>query len=309
MARLTKKAEILSTLHSLVEKEAKAQTDISGKPGVDTNITSISDETETTDKNAVGADKQNDKQKYEQKPSTDPSEPVAKAASVDVEKLAADILAQIEAKTAIKEATAQTDISGKPGADTNITSISDETETTDKNAVGADKQNDKQKYEQKPSTNPSEPVAKTAEELSKEASFKLGEDFAAALIKKAAAVKQAEAQTRNAEMLKEAGRRDFEVLIQQAALEIKTAKEKEEQMNKQAEEYGAFVFDQMLKQAQLEAALEEAQSLRAKLAEYQAFEKEAQARFEADQREQDFAKLASVVVERLKNELVPTAKQ
>ena len=310
MAKLTKKAAILDKLHSLVEKEAAlAQTNVSGVPGTDTNFTSISESTETTDKNNVGPDKLNGEQKYEQKPATDESEPVASAktaGAVDVEKLASDILASIQEKMTPKTAAnAQTNISGKPGKDTEFQSVSDKTETTDKNSVGPDKLNNEQEYEQKPSTDPSKPVAtaKTAEELNKEASYKLGATFAEALIKRAALVKQAEEQAAQASMIKEAGRRDFEALIQQAALEIKTAQEREAQLSKQAEEQGAFMFEQMLKQAKLEAAQEEVKMLTAKLAEYAAFEKEAQARYEAQQREEEFTKLANVVVERLKNEL------
>lgn len=82
MAKLTKKAEIISKLHELVEKEAElAQTNISGEPGKDTKVTSISEDTETTDQNNVGPDKLNGEQGYEQKPSSDPSEPVATAKS------------------------------------------------------------------------------------------------------------------------------------------------------------------------------------------------------------------------------------
>ena len=80
MAKISKKAEILDTLHGLIRKEAElAQTNISGEPGKDTKVTSISESTETTDKNAVGPEKLNDKQKYEQKPASDPSEPDRKS--------------------------------------------------------------------------------------------------------------------------------------------------------------------------------------------------------------------------------------
>ena len=194
MAKITKKAAILETLHSLVNKEAElAQTNISGEPCKDTKVTSVSEETETTNKNDVGPDKLNNEQGYEQKPSSDSSEPVAhaKSASVDVEKLANDILSTIQTKIAEN---AQTNISGTPLKDTKATSVSDETETTDKNAVGADKLNKEQGYEQEGSKDSSEPSkAKSAEEITKEkqASYDLGVAFCDALLKKAAEIKSA----------------------------------------------------------------------------------------------------------------------
>lgn len=332
MAKLTKKGELIQKLHSLVEKEAAlAQTNISGKPGADTNYTSVSESTETTDKNNVGPEHLNSEQKYEQKPASDPSEPVAapkQASAVEIDKLATDILSQIESKLKDKEAEApvvdtkeaadkeaalaQTGISGKPGKDTKFTSVSDSTEHTDKNKVGPEHLNSEQEHEQKPSSDKSEPVAhaKKAEDatvdqakLNKEASYKLGSAFAEALIKKAAQEKHAAEMVKQAEMLKEAGRRDFEALIQEYSQKIKTAQEQELAQQKQAEAFGEAQFEAMMKQAQLESLQEENAALKAKLAEYVAFEKEAQARYEAQRREEEQVKLANAVIERLKHEL------
>lgn len=307
MAKLTKQAEILNTLHSMVAKEAAlAQTDVSGKPGVDTKVTSISDSTETTDKNSVGPEKLNDKQKYEQKPSSDESEPVAKTAS-DIDKMASDILGAIQDKLA----NAQTNISGKPGKDTKITSVSDSTETTDKNSVGPEKLNDKQDYEQKPSTDSSEPVkAKKAEDEAqavKTASYNLGASFCEALVKRASEIKQAEEKASRIEMMKTAGRRDFETLIANAAEQIKIAQAQEAQLLTKAAELGAAEFETLYKKAQFEAVQEENKALRTKLAEYAAIEKEAEARFNAQREEEAQVKLASLISAAIKSELANAA--
>lgn len=320
MAKLTKKAEILKKLHTLVEKEgALAQTNISGVPGSDTSFTSVSESNETTDQNSIGPEKLNDKQKYEQKPATDEAEPLAgakTASEAQIDKLANSILESIQSKlqpqpTEKEAAEAQTNISGKPGKDTNFESVADKNETTDQNAVGPEKLNDKQKHSQKPATDSATPLAnaKTAEELNKEASYRLGAQFCEALVKRASLIKQAEAHRQQVEMVKEAGRRDFEALIQQAALEIKQAEDSRALAAKQAEEYGAAQFDAMLKQAQLEALQEENRQLKIKVAEYVSFEKEAQAQFEAAQRKEEHTKLAHSIIEELKRELIATKAQ
>jgi hypothetical protein len=305
MAKLTKQAAILEHLHALVNKEAGlAQTDVSGKPGVDTKVTSVSDETETTDKNGVGADKQNDKQKYEQKPATDESTPLANVkTSEDLAKLGNDILSSITEK--IKAADAQTNISGKPGVDTKVTSISDSTETTDKNSIGPEKQNDKQNYEQKPSTDSSEPVkAKKAEEDAvKVASYNLGASFCEALVKRASEIKQAQDSANRVEMLKQAGRRDFEVIIANAAEQLKVAAAQEELVLQKAAQLGADAFEEIFKQAQYEAAQEEIKALRAKIAQYAEIEKEAEARYNEQRQQEEHVKLAAFITDSIKREL------
>ena len=292
MAKLTKKAEIISKLHELVEKEAElAQTNISGEPGKDTKVTSISEDTETTDQNNVGPDKLNGEQGYEQKPSSDPSEPVAAAKSAsEIDKLASDILGAIQSKMA----EAQTNISGEPGKDTKVTSISEGTEKTDQNAVGPDKLNGEQGYEQKPSSDPSEPVA-----TAKTASYDLGLAFCDALFKRAAAIEAMQKQASEAELLKEAGRRDFDTIIAQAAAELEAS----QLSDKQAEALGAQEFDNLYKQAQFEAVLEQNQLLQQKLASFEALHKQAadeQARFEYEQSQ---VKLAELIAGAIKREL------
>lgn len=301
MGKLTKTASVIRDLHALVDKEAAlAQTDISGKPGVDTKITSVSDETETTDKNSVGPDKLNDKQKYEQKPATDPSTPLASVkTSEDLSKLGESILDSINSK--IKEADAQTNISGKPGADTNITSVSDETETTDKNSVGPDKLNDKQKYEQKPATDASTPVANAKKAA--DASYTLGAQFCEALIKRASEIKYAEEIVNRHEMMKQAGRRDFEAIIANATEQLKQAAINEEVILHKAASAGAAAFDALYKQAEFEAVVEENKVLRSKLAEYSLLEKEAEAKFSEQREQEKFAHIAAAITESIKREL------
>jgi len=316
MAKITKKAEILETLNKLMSKEAElAQTNVSGEPCKDTKVTSISESTETTDKNNVGADKLNSEQGYEQKPSSDESEPVATAKkaedatpvvdnTTDINKVAASILDIINTKLA---AQAQTGISGTPLKDTKATSISDSTETTDKNNVGADKLNSEQGYEQKDSKDKSEPVAtakkaEDAELSAKIASYELGRQFCEVLLKKTASAKQSDA-----ELLKEAGRRDFDTLIAQAASELEQQQAEEAEQQKLAEYQGAVAFDELYKQAQYEALLEDNKQLSAKLAEYAQQEQERLEKEAQVARANEIEKIAELVFTKLKSELSTTA--
>lgn len=234
MAKITKRAEILESLHKLVSKEAElAQTNVSGEPCKDTKVTSISESTETTDKNGVGADKQNKEQGYEQKPTSDKSEPLkgAKKASAD-------------------------------------------------------------------------------DDAVKTASYDLGRQFCELLLKnKTASVKQDNVKlAQEQELQKEAGRRDFDTLIAQAAAELEQQQATSAELDKQAEAQGAAAFDEMYKQAQLEAIVEENQLLRNKLAEYQAAEQAALQKQAEAREEEKFVKMANLVFEKLKNELKATAE-
>lgn len=318
MAKITKRAEILENLHKLMSKEAEvAQTNISGEPLKDTKATQISESTETTDKNNVGPDKLNNEQGYEQKPTSDASEPLkgAKTASDSQEainKMASEIMEAINTKLA---ANAQTNISGKPLEDTKATQISESTETTNKNDVGPDKLNKDQCYEQKPTDDKSEPLkgakkAEDAELAAKIASFELGRTFCDLLLnqlqKTAGAKQQVKVAAEEAELLKEAGRRDFDTLIAQAAAELETQQAAEAEQEKLAEYQGAVAFDELYKQAQLEAVLEENNSLKVKLAAYEEKEKQLLAKEAAEKEEARFAKMAELVFEKLKSELQST---
>jgi hypothetical protein len=319
MGKLTKHAEVLTQLHSLVKKQAEeAQKNISGVPGVETKPESIKEEHETTNKNSVGPE--NNPQGYSQKPSSDPSEPVASPKTA--ESLGSEILELIR-----KHADVQDSVSGEPGKDTNPEKIDEKNETTDKNSVGPEKNTPQTTGEQKESTDDSKPVAsaksagempealkehfkkkndkkedksedhkedKKAEEevaelASKVASYELGRQFCAALLKAASEGEQDETQ-----MAKEAGRRDLDLLIAQAAQDLTPADEK------QAEAEGAAYFEEILKQAALEQAIEENEELKAKLAEItskEEAEKKAQAEVAA---QVDLAdKVANIVLEKL----------
>lgn len=330
MAKLTKRAEIMENLRTLVEKEANisktkvadlAQTNISGESGKDTKVESVSDATETTDQNNVGPDKLNNDQKHKQEPSKDPAEPVASPKSAEaIDKLAEELLTTINTKLAAqsKEALAQTGITGKPGKDTKVESVDDSTEKTNQNDVGPDKLNDEQHHEQEPSKDSAKPAAKVKkseenEELDKKASFDYGVSFCANLLKTAQDIKEAqEKQAAETQLIKEAGRRDFDVLIAQVASELEKQSNLAKEQEKLAEEQGAKAFDEFLKQAQFEHLVEENKKLASEVAKYAEIEKKAAAQAQQIERENEIAKIAALVTAQIKRDLqestVPTGK-
>lgn len=214
-------------------------------------------------------------------------------------------------KLVTKEAElAQTNISGVPGTDTGITSVSDKTETTDKNGVGPEKLNKDQGYEQKDTKDKSEPLkgAKKAEDQDavKTASYDIGRQFCAMLLQKTAEVKVSQEKQAEAELLKEAGRKDFDILIAQAAAELESQQANDLAQEKQAEAQGAAAFDELFKQAQFEAVVEENNALKAKIAQYETKEKEILAKEAAVKEEEKLTKMANLVFEKLKSELAAT---
>lgn len=309
MAKLTKHAEVLNQLHSMVKKQAEeAQKNISGTPGADVKSVSIGDEHESTNKNSVGPE--NVPQGYHQKPSEDSAEPLAK--SKNASDLGAEILDIIR-----KQAEAQDSATGAPG-DVKSESVGDDQEKVDKNSVKPE--NNKQDYSQKGSSDESEPLAGAkkaeVEELAaKVASYELGRQFCAALLK---AASQQEDHS-ELELMKEAGRRDFDLLIAQAAEDLEGSQEKQaeeydqEEFTKQAEAEaeaaGAAYFDEAIKQAALEEALAENQAMAAKLAEYESFFKQAEeSQTYAEQQAKLAESVADTVLARLKAETVPAAQ-
>jgi hypothetical protein len=304
MGKLTKHAEVITQLHSLVKKQAEeAQKNISGTPGAETKPESIKAEHETTDKNSVGPE--NNPQGYHQKPSEDPSEPVAKTA----ETLGTEILNLIR-----KHAEAQDTVSGEPCKDTKPESIDEKHENVDKNEAKPESNTPQTTGEQKPSDDKSEPVAKTAEEVTalanKVASYELGRQFCAALLKAASA------EPSQAEMMKEAGRRDLELLIAQAAQELDTETEKQAEaagaayFEKQAEDAGAAYFEEILKEAALNEAIKENEELKSKVAELstkvdETLSKEAQEKKAAEEAAAQVKlaeSVAAIVLEKLRAE-------
>lgn len=304
MAKLTKHAEVLNQLHTMVKKQAEdAQKNISGAPGEDVKSVSIGDEHENVNKNSVGPE--NVPQSYSQKPSEDSSEPLAGAKTASAEDIGAEILDIIR-----KQASAQEGIVGEPGAD--VTSESVEDKKINKNEVKPEG-NKPQEYEQKPSTDSSEPVANAkkagVEELAaKVASYELGRQFCSALLKTAGEY----AAPNDAQLMKEAGRRDFDLLIAEAAENLEHEGPDAE---KQAEAAGAEYFDSVLKQAALEEAFNENQALQAKLAQYENYYSQEQQKVAAYQQEADYAasqaklaeSVADVVLNKLRAEMTPAA--
>lgn len=317
MAKLTKHAEVLNQLHSMVKKQAaEAQKNISGAPGADVKAKSVGDEHESHNKNSIGPE--NVAQGYSQKPSDDPSEPMAKSKTAT--DLGAEILDIIR-----KQAEAQDSVTGKPG-DVVSESVGDEHESHDKNSVKPE--SNKQNYKQKGSTDKSKPLASakqaSVDELaSKVASYNLGREFCAALLKTASSQQGDDELS----LLKEAGRRDFDAMIAQAAENLNAEEEQIKQAEllgaqefdnlnyqvKQAQLQGSSDFDELVKSAQQQAVQEENQALRVKLAEYESLIKQAQKEYQAEVyntvAQEQQAKLAqdvaAKVLNTLKQEVVP----
>ena len=299
MAKLTKHAEVLQQLHTMVKKQAEeAQKNVSGRPGGDVKSVSVSDEHDTTNKNSVGPE--NVAQGYHQKPSDDTSEPLS--GSKTANDLGSEILDIIR-----KQGEAQDSVTGKPG---DVKSESTDEHKTDKNKVKPE--SNSQDYKQKASTDDSKPLASTkkaeVEELAaKVASYELGRQFCAALLK-TAAEQQAPSEI---ELMKEAGRRDFDMLIAEAAENLENSQAQE----KQAEYQGAVYFDELAKQAAYEETVAQNQQLAAKLAEYEAYVKQAEesqyAQYAAIQAQEQQVKLAEsvadIVLSKLRAEMAPGA--
>jgi hypothetical protein len=304
MAKLTKHAEVLNQLHTMVKKQAsEAQKNVSGTPGGDVKSVSVGDEHESYNKNSVGPE--NVPQSYSQKPSDDSAEPLKGAKTAN--DLGTEILDIIR-----KQAEAQSTVSGKPG-DVKSESVGDDQENVDKNAVKPE--NNKQNYNQKGSTDSSKPLATAkkaeVEELAaKVASYELGRQFCAALIKSAG---EQYAPDEN-ELMKQAGRRDFDLLIAEAAENLEKGAASEKQaadasaLQKQAEEEasvaGANYFDEIVKQAALEEAIAENQQLTAKLAEYENFYAQTEnAKLAQEQQVKLAESVADIVLGKLRTEL------
>lgn len=356
MTKTAKNKEILTQLYDMVVKQASAPKPVAtGVPGKDPVSGAVSEKHDKVDQNAVGPET-NKPQEFSQKPSTDPAKPVATAKKAEetpaapvedkvaseapapestpaptVEKLGKDILDLVQKFANNPVAT------GVPSHDPKWQAVSDKHDKVDQNAVKPE--HNPQGYHQKPAVDPAVPVAhaKAAEapqaavDADKVASYELGRLWAETVIK--------QAQEAQLEQVKQAGRRDFEMLIATAAEQMKQAQQRSQEKvasyapsntelaEKQAEAEGAAAFQALMKQAQVEQAIaqivEENRILSAKLAEAQqaqlakeaAFRqelanKEAEmARIKAEEREQEkFASLAAHLeqrlVERLQREVV-----
>ena len=242
----------LSNMALNYTKEASVQHTHTGVPGHDTHIASVSDKHDTHPKNTVGADKL--EQKYEQKHSKDPHAPV-KAAS-EIEALGAGILKEIS-----KIAEGQSTVSGTPGHDTGIAAVDAKHETTDKNAVGANKNEQKVEQEKaKEEVVHATQKAAAEQELSKVAQEELGRQLAAGLIASFSAKQEKVAMEKKAALEKEAGRRDFEVIASAAVDNLfkeKVAAEVAGVEAKYSEELGKIACDIYVKDQIIAAQKEE----------------------------------------------------
>jgi hypothetical protein len=346
MTKTAKNKEILQQLHDLVVKTAGAPKPVAtGVPGKEPTSEAVSEKHDKVNQNAVGPES-NNPQKHEQKPSTDPAKPTGGKKAEDASEGAAETPSTSEApeKAASEttpaapapEANASVEkigreimdmlqkfannpvATGVPGKDPHSASVSEKHDHVDQNSVKPE-HNNPQSHGQKPATDPAVPVAhaKSAQEAEKVASYELGKLWGELVLK--------QAYEQQLGQIKEAGRRDFEVLVSSAAAQLKQASKKptekvaaEIETEKQAEAEGAAAFQNLYKQAQIEQALGQIvaqnEALAAKVA---AFEKEAAAkeaehkaalaakqaeldRREAEEREQQkFAHLASVIENRI----------
>jgi len=346
MTKTAKNKEVLGQLLDLVTKQASApKPTATGVPGKEPNSGAVSEKHDKVNQNAVGPEN-NTPQHHEQKPSTDEAKPTGGAAKKAEEAPAApDATAKVaEAAAAAPEANVSVEKLGKdildlvqkfannpvatgvPSKDPQWKAVSEKHDTVDQNAVKPEN-NNPQAHSQKPATDPAVPVAhaKSAEEQKaendKSASFELGRLWGELVLKKA--------YDEQLEQVKEAGRRDFEVLVAQAAEQMKQASRQsvtkvasEAEAEKRAEAEGAAAFQNLYKQAQIEQALGQVlaqnEALVAKVAEFEkaASIKEAEHkaalaakqaeldRREAEEREQQkFAALASLIEQRIADRL------
>lgn len=348
MTKSAKNKEILQQLHDLVTKTAGAPKPVAtGVPGKEPDSAAVSTKHDTVNQNAVGPEG-NTPQKHDQKPSTDPAKPTggkkaedetapaaAKEAAAEATPAAEKTEKAAEATPAAPAAEANTSVeklgrdimemiqkfannpvaTGLPGKEPAQVSVSEKHDHVDQNSVKPEN-NNPQSHGQKPASDPAVPVAhaKSAEETEKAASYALGQLWGELVIK--------QAYDQQLEQIKEAGRRDFEVLVAQAAEQMKSASKQTEKTaadaEKQAEAEGAAAFQNLYKQAQIEQALGQIiaqnEALAAKVA---SFEKEAAAkeaehkaalaakqaeldRRDAEEREQQkFAQFASLIENRI----------
>lgn len=350
MTKTAKNQEILQQLHDLVTKTAGAPKPVAtGVPGKEPNSGAVSEKHDTVSQNTVGPE-HNTPQNHNQKPSSDPAKPTggkkaeeatstetaatstetpveekaaattdttpvatpaATEANPSVEKLGKEILELVQKFANNPVAT------GVPSKDPQWSAVSEKHDTVNQNAVKPEN-NTPQAHGQKPATDPAVPVAhaKSAEDAEKVASYELGRLWGELVLK--------QAYEQQLEQVKEAGRRDFELLVAQAAEQMKSASKQTEKtasavdLDKQAEEEGAAAFQSLYKQAQVEQAVNQIvaqnEALASKIAAIEKAAQEKEAEFkaalaakqaeldrrEAEEREQQkFAQFASLIENRI----------
>lgn len=263
MSKITKAAAIMDSLREMAlqtQKEASVQNTATGVPGHDTHITSVSDKHDHIDKNKVTP--LSLQQHYEQKPATDTSAPLKKTSSV--EQLGIELLAVIN-KAAEAAVASEKDMNP-----TKSESVSAATETVAKNEVKPEAL--KQNYKQEPSKDSNAPLTTKPEEAKKEevksaaeqekiAQYRaLGQELAAGLLSSLSGQNEKTAAEKQADVEKEAGRRDFEMIVAAAADEFfkeKIAAEVDGVEQVYASELGKFAADLTIKDAQIAAISEE----------------------------------------------------
>lgn len=241
MANPDKNKQVMDQLASIITKSASTKVAEDAKVTGPEQVKAESAPAAPVVQNNVTPEKV--EQKKEQTPSTDVNVPAkeTKEASATLKDMATQLLAEIQ-KQANASLTPVTPLPAVSQAPVHV----NQNELKPEAVV--------QKVEQKPSTDKNKPLSKTksAEELEREAnvdktaSYLLGKQFAEAIAQQALNEKVA--------MAKEAGRRDFEIMISKAAKALEASKPAEKQasqdMSKQAEDAGAAEFQRLYKQAQ-----------------------------------------------------------
>jgi len=330
MPKITKHAEFLDTLRNMVTKEGSTAGQATGVPGHDTHPASTSESTEHVNKNEEGHPEHNPQGYKQEKGKEGPlhvgknAEDVNTTSKGFVDTGAAkpgtaidSTCEQTSAKKANEEKPAENHklaelgqllldtiqnmqtkegatagkATGVPGKDTHPASTSDSTEHVNKNKEGHPENNPQGYKQEKGKEGPLHVKAsEEATDIDKQASFELGRQFCRSFL-------QANTTTQQ-DMYKDAGRKDFETLITQAAAELdqKNAQEQGQLAEKQAEEAGVRDFytvaNQMAQTKQASALYDEQyaekQAEEAGAQTFHAMMKQAQDEYQANQVKQAF---------------------
>jgi len=311
--KLKKNANTLNQLYDIVTKQAEAQQSIVGTPNADLKAKSPDTDADHIDKNKVKPE--NNTNEFKQEPSKEEAGKVVSAGGVkaasNFEKLSTELL------DLLKKADAQESVKGEVKDDLKPSSPEDSTDHIDKNKVVPEDNTNKmvqEKSKEEAGKVVSAEGAKTAEELSKMASkiatYNIGINLVRDLIKESGYLSGPTNDERS--LMKEAGSRDFELLINEAASALRkesstapTPEKKTEEVTKvasapdvelekqAAEQYeaaGAAMFRDLHKEASILAVAEENKELSTKVAALEAYlTKQA----EAEEAKEKLAKEAS----------------
>jgi len=354
MAKINKHASVLDQLHTLVKKQAEAQSTVVGHPGADTNFKGPEKATETIDKNTVKPE--DNKNEFKQEASKEEAgKVVSKSASDKIAQASAELLELLKKQA---EGEGEKSVTGVPEGDTKPSGPEKATETIDKNTVKpednknefkqeaskeeagkvvskaageASNETSKEEYKKKDEEAKSPEFTKKEEAkednekrtpdgekiAAKIAAYNLGASLIYDLVKQSSNVKTAE----QVALLKEAGRRDFDILISQVAEQLKSAapvvtNDQEKVADEVYEQAGASYFEELHKNAsdallveKIEKLSTEIQTLKQEKTAEQ-LEKEAtdkankQAEWEANFIKRAALETAKILKEELKSESV-----